>query len=185
MNIEPMKLDPPDALDHAIDDVARQLVSAPRDSEMVSRIVAALPPRRSPWITSAPRWLIHAAGVASVAAVAVLWLGRGPAEQGSPLSAQPIAATPITALSRWSAATAVNAVDAARAGGRVRPAPAPPIDHERALAPVAGPHEIAVAALAPAALDVAARPDIAPKTLEPLTIDALVDGGAPPDSKEL
>ena len=171
--------DSPDALDRAIDDVARQLVSVPQDRELASRIVASLPPRRSPWLAMSPRWAVHAVGAASLAAVAAMvWMGRGPA--GSPASdtaaVRPIPAVAVTAAAplRIAVADARVATRAVRAA-RVPPAPS---DHERALAPVDGPGQIAVAALEGDSIA------IAPAVLEPLTVDALVDGGAPPEPKE-
>jgi hypothetical protein len=173
-----MNLDRPDALDRAIDDVARTMVSAPQDREMASLIAAALPPRRQPWFAATPRWAVHAMGAASLAAMAVIWIAREPSAPSSPDSAVAhVPAVPMMGVAPLSAAVAVSARGLI-GDSRVGPAPSAPTDHERALAPVASPGSIAVAALA------ADWMEIAPATLEPLTIDALADGGAPPDSKE-
>jgi hypothetical protein len=154
------------------------MVTAPQDREMASRIVAVLPARRLPWLALTPRWAVHAMAAASLAAVAAIWIGRGTSAPELPdRAAARVPAVPMTGLAPLPVTLAANGSGLAVVA-RSTPPPALPTDHERALPPVTPPGDIVVAAL------VADRMEIAPAMLEPLIIDALSDGGAPPDSKE-
>jgi hypothetical protein len=189
-------------MDRAIDEVARRLVRAASDPGMASRIVARLPERRRSRWASQPAWMVHAVGAASLAAVLMaLWLPGepSPAErddaaararlEGSRRSASPEPGRAIEGSSRTQPAQAPSAgvpLSARRERGRTAAirvrgsAVTDPSrrDHDRALAPV---DDVAAISL----IEIETRAiDLEPVSLAPLTLDALVDGGALPASKE-
>lgn len=152
-----------DRLDAAIDAVARRMVEVRDDADLATRIAGALPGRR--WRFT---WLIPPLAAAGALAIAVwLWTPRDRA------TAPPLPAASTGEIAEMRARIEpVEPVEPLEPGTEplepLEPLEPASSDHERSLAPVAVPVELALSTVTPREL-----PAMAPLTLEPLEIGEL------------
>jgi hypothetical protein len=146
-------------LDQEIDQVAARMVGVDHDAAMADRIVARLPerPARGPWLGVL---LPQAAAAVAILAAVVMWTTREPAvdpntdvgRAAASLSAEAPGAKAEAPAETEAGAQAPDLQASVSSLSTVEPALLP--DHERALAPVAAPISIELAAIeAPALLD--------------------------------
>ncbi len=171
-----------DELDRAIDDVAREMVSAESATDLRARVVARLLDGRSPARAVGPR-LAWGSAVALVAVVTIAVLLMRPAmESPAPaptrLAASDTAEPPVIEPGQPGPASDTRATMRVPERRRVRRADtaSPGLAWDAGPAPLPHPEPIAIDTLAPAALTVPGF-DVAPlDDIQPITIPAAGPG---------